>query len=373
MTETPKIVIAGFGDTGLLVAAHLKDRYAVTAISTKPLLVSGQELGSRLSRLSEWKANYLLPFDRLPALENVNIIHGKVLDFDPDAQSLDIERSNGEQDNLGYDVLVIASGTRNGFWRTDVVQSTTEIEAELAAQADQLEQAGSIAIIGGGPTGVSTASNLKEIYPDKDVQLYYRQDLPLSGYHDKTRKFVAERLAQQGVQIHPSHCAVIPDDDPLPVLQSGTVSFTNGPKPIIADCILWATGQIMPHNGFIPNSFLNYQGYVTVNPYFQTPSHSNIFAIGDIAETDPHRSSARNAGFQLAAKNIDKFLSGKSNGMKAFRAPAKRWGSVLGIQNEGLRLFTPKGSTIPLRPWTVRNIIYPIFVDRMIYRGINRE
>ena len=43
--------------------------------------------------------------------------------------------------------------------------------------------------------------------------------------------------------------------------------------------------------------------------------YANVFAIGDIAATDPNRSSARNAGFIVAAKNIDLFLQDKNSKM----------------------------------------------------------
>ena len=45
----PRVVIAGLGDTGLLTARHLSRHVDVVGISTKPALVSGQELGMRLA------------------------------------------------------------------------------------------------------------------------------------------------------------------------------------------------------------------------------------------------------------------------------------------------------------------------------------
>jgi len=42
-----KIAIIGFGETGVLTAARLSKKYDITAISTKPLLVSGQDTVKR--------------------------------------------------------------------------------------------------------------------------------------------------------------------------------------------------------------------------------------------------------------------------------------------------------------------------------------
>jgi len=367
----PNIVIAGFGDSGILTAAHLGAKYDITAISTKPLLVSGQELGARLSRLPEWKRDYLMPFDKIKRLDTVEILQGKVTGIQPVQNHILMTSKDGKDQKLNYDLLVIASGTRNGFWRTANMQSEVEIDTELKTLSARLSSAKQVAIVGGGPTAVSSASNLKEVYPDKHIHLFYPRDLPLRGYPEKTRKFIDKRLSDQGVICHPQHRAHIPDD--IPILQNGTLSFETGQKDFSADCILWAVGQVRPNNDFIPDNMLDEDGFMRVKPTFQSVGHSNIFAIGDIAATDPNRSSARNMGYQLLAKNIGAFLSGKPQKMKPFKAPEHRWGSILGVQNEGLRIFTPKGHAVRISPWWVRKMLYPLAVDRMIYKGVRRE
>ena len=45
-----RVVIAGLGDAGILTAIRLAKHADVVGISVKPALVSGQELGIRLSR-----------------------------------------------------------------------------------------------------------------------------------------------------------------------------------------------------------------------------------------------------------------------------------------------------------------------------------
>ena len=366
----PKIVIAGFGDTGVLTAAHLGAKYDITAISTKPLLVSGQELGARLSRLSEWKTNYLMPFERFKQLDAVNILQGKVTKIKPAENIVQMISQDGTSQELSYDLLVIASGTRNGFWRTDKIESEADIEQDMKILFERLSVAGKIAIVGGGPTAVSTASNLKEVHPDKSVHLFYPSDLPLRGYAEKTRSFIEARLRDQDVILHSGHRAKLPSK--IGALEPGTIKFETGQDEFTADCILWAVGQIAPNNEFIPKNMLDDAGYVRVQPTLQSFAHPNIFAIGDIAATDPNRSSARNMGYQLLAKNIGAFISGRSQKMKAFKAPDKRWGSVLGIQNEGLRIFTAGGRPVRISPWWVKNMLYPLAVDRMIYKGVRR-
>ena len=46
----PRVVVAGLGDAGLLTAIRVARFADVVGISVKPGLVSGQELGVRLTR-----------------------------------------------------------------------------------------------------------------------------------------------------------------------------------------------------------------------------------------------------------------------------------------------------------------------------------
>ncbi len=49
--EKPTVLILGMGDTGVLVASRLSRHFNVVGVSTKPNLLSGQELGMRLTDL----------------------------------------------------------------------------------------------------------------------------------------------------------------------------------------------------------------------------------------------------------------------------------------------------------------------------------
>lgn len=367
-----RVVIAGFGDTGVLVAAHLKAGYDVTAISTKPALVSGQELGARLTNLPLWKEKYLVGFDRFEKLDVVRIIHGKATSINAMENSIAVKTIDGAKETLPYDVLVMASGTTNGFWRTSEVKTEAEIETNLVAYSETLATAKTLAIIGGGPSAISAATNAKEQDASKDVHLFFRQTRVLAGYPEKTRDYVMRELEAQGIMLHAEHHVDIPAKTPA-TLSGGTVNFTSRHEAFDADCILWAAGQITPNNDFIPDDMLDDKGFVKVDPTLRVSGHDNIFAIGDIAATDPNRSSARNAGFQTLAVNVDRFLSGRGDKMKVFKAPKYRWGSILGIRKEGLRIFTPKGGNIKVGPWMVDRILFPVFVHRLIYRGIRKE
>lgn len=84
----PRVVIAGLGDSGLLTAFRLRGFADVVGISAKPALVSGQELGVRLTRPAEWARDYLVPFDRYRGLDGVRTVQARLTGLDLTARAV---------------------------------------------------------------------------------------------------------------------------------------------------------------------------------------------------------------------------------------------------------------------------------------------
>ena len=72
---------------------------------------------------------------------------------------------------------------------------------EIDHSAEQIVEADSIAIIGGGATGVSVAANVRERYPDKTVHFFYSEPQPLPGYHPKARQRIVEHLERAALVV----------------------------------------------------------------------------------------------------------------------------------------------------------------------------
>lgn len=365
-----RVVIVGLGDTGLLAAVRLSQRYDVTAITTKPCFVSGQELGMRLSDPRSWRREYLLPFSAYRRLDRVNIIHGKVETIDSGAATVQLIQACGAAQTLGYDALLIASGVSNGFWRSAQLQQPGDIEAQFHQCATQFREAGRIAIVGGGPTAVSSAANLATRYPEKSIHLFYRQKQLLPGYHPRVRRRIESQLGSRAVHLHAAHQVQVGKDTQLDRLDRGTVTFTGSTPPFHADVILWAIGQLKPNNAYIDASMLDQHGFVATSSSLRVKGQQNIFAVGDIAATDPLRSSARNGGYQIASYNIDCLLRARHGKMKSYSAPSYRWGSILGTQSNGLTVYGHDGRQWRIPRWATRKIIFPWVVRRGIYKGV---
>jgi NADH dehydrogenase FAD-containing subunit len=356
-----RVVIAGLGDTGVLTALRLARRFEVVGISAKPGLLSGQELGVRVARPQEWSRDYWTTFDRFRGLDGVRTVHGTITGLDPAARVVDVD--TGPEP---YDVLVISTGVTNGFWRRPDRQTAEQIDAQLLAVHARLAAAPTIAVIGGGAAAVSAAANLAAALPDAAIDLYYPRDHALPHHHRRVWRRVESRLAAAGVGLHAGHRAVVPER--ADEITTGPVEFSTGQPPAPADAVLWAVGRVQPNTGWLPAELLDEHGFVRVTRQLQVPGHPEIFALGDVAATDPLRASARSRADALLARNIAAFADGTP--LREYRPPTRRWGSVLGAQRDGLEVFTPGGQAFRFPAWAVRNVLQPLIVKRGIYRGV---
>ncbi|OBJ49271.1 FAD-dependent oxidoreductase [Mycobacterium sp. 1423905.2] len=363
-----RVVIAGLGDVGLLTAIRLCRHVEVVGISAKPALVSGQELGLRLARPSDWARDYWIPFDRFRRLDAVRTVQAELTRLDLATGKVFGRGADGAPVAEAYDALVISTGVSNGFWRRPTVQSAAEIGAELHAAHQRLAAAASVAVVGGGAAAVSSAVNMATTWPDKRIDLYFPGQRPLPAYHPRTWQRIQQRLNMLGVQLHPAHRAVLPDGFTGDEITSGPIQWSTGQSPATAEAVLWAVGRVRPNTGWLPAELLDEQGFVRVTPQLRVPGHPGVFAVGDVAATDPLRSSARNRGDALVANNIRAELAGRQ--LRSFRAPRRRWGSLLGTQPDGLEVFLPTGHAFRFPSWAVERVVMPGIVRWGMYRGV---
>jgi NADH dehydrogenase FAD-containing subunit len=363
-----RVVIAGLGDSGVLTAIRLAPHAEVVGVSAKPALVSGQELGWRLSRPHDWARANWIPFDKFRGLDRVRRVHGILTGLDPAARSVLVRHDDGSTSAEGYDALIISTGVTNGFWRQPNFQSAGEIGAGLRAAHDRLADAGSVIVVGGGAAAVSSAANLARTWPDKRVDLYFPDERALVGHHPRTWERVQRRLGDVGVLLHPGHRALIPDGFACDQITSEPVQWSTGQSPASADAVLWAIGRVRPNTDWLPAELLDERGFVRVTPELRVPGHPGVFAVGDVAATDPLRSSARNRADGLLAHNVRAEFAGRP--LRSYRPPKRRWGSVIGVQPEGLEVFAPNGRAFRFPAWSFDRVLMPLIVRWGIYRGV---
>jgi NADH dehydrogenase FAD-containing subunit len=368
-----RVLVAGLGDTGVLCAGALASRsmrrrgLSVTGVSPTTGLVSGQELGLRLTRPDSWSRDYRIPYRSFRRLDRVDVVHGRLTSADLLARTVSVVGADGVARELGYDVLVVATGVANGFWRSDAVRDDAAVATDLADRHARLAAAGSVAVVGGGAAAVGAAYNLAVRWPGKQVDLYFPGERGLPQHHGRTWAGVRRRLEAAGVALHPGHRAVLPgSDEPCP----GPVTWSTGQAPAQADLVLWAVGRVRPHTGWLPASVLDEHGFVRTGSDLRVPGVEGVFAIGDVAATDPLRSTARNFQHTVLAANVAAYLEGRP--LREISLPGRRWGSVLGPQRTGLEVFNPAGRPFRIPRVVVDRALQPWVVKRGIYGGVRR-
>lgn len=113
------------------------------------------------------------------------------------------------------------------------------------------------------------------------------------------------------------------------------------------------------------------RGFVTVRPALQVNGHDDVLAVGDVAATDPLRTSARNRGHVLVARDIRAHLG--DTPLRNYRPPTHRWGSVLGPQRDGLVLFTPTGCDVRVPAQANDVLLQRLITWQGIYGGVRRR
>jgi NADH dehydrogenase FAD-containing subunit len=396
-----RVVIVGFGDTGVLAALTLGARFELVAINPKPCLVSGQELGHRLAHTGEWSRDYLVNYRRYKSLDGLplRIVHGAARGVNLADSSVDVELSDGSRVRERFDALLIASGVSNGFWRNAKIEDLGAVRASIADDARRVAHAKSVCVVGGGAASCSTAYNIKKRFPDKQVDFFFTRELPLPAYHPSVRRAIAQRLETAGVRLHPNHRAIVPAGFAMDRMTSEPVTFevsageggkasssgSGSSKRVehAAELTIWAVGKVTPNTSFLPAHMLTPDGFVKVDQFLR--AGPAIFSVGDVADTDALRTSARNEAYKVVAHNIAALLSrggepssgigsndsyGSSAGMVAYKAASHRWGSVLGMQPDGLEVFFNNGWRIRFPKWFCENVMLPVLKDWRIYGGI---
>ncbi|WP_343576230.1 FAD-dependent oxidoreductase [Mycobacterium sp.] len=363
-----RVVVAGLGDVGILAAMRLAKHFDVVGVSVKPGLVSGQELGVRLARPRDWARDYWIPFDRFRRLDRVRIIQGALTGVDLALRTVSGRGGDGTPFVEGYDALVISTGVSNGFWRRPTLQSAADVGADLHADHHRLAGAASVIVVGGGAAAVTSAVNLATTWPDKRIDLYFPGDRALADYHPRIWQRISRRLTDLGVGLHPRHRAALVNGFAGDEITGGGVDWSTGQPAASADAVLWAIGRVRPNTDWLPGQLFDDGGFVRVTGELRVPGHPEVFAVGDVAATDPLRSSARNRGDALVARNVHAELTGGRP--RTYRAPGHRWGSILGIQPDGLEVFLPTGQALRIPSWPVERVVMPLIVRRGMYGGV---
>ncbi|WP_433711830.1 NAD(P)/FAD-dependent oxidoreductase [Nocardia sp. CA-084685] len=274
-----KMVILGAGYAGMSAATSLAAR-TKRRDDVEIVLVNATERFTERLRLHQTASGQNLAEFDIPALlegTGVEFVCGWVTGIDAAARTVRID----DERVLEYDTLVYGLG---GVADTAAVPGVDDNaytlnsmhDAELLAQRLAGLGAGTVAVCGSGLTGVETAAELAERYPDLDVVLLGRHE-PGSTLGARAKAYVNDALARLGVQVR---CGV----EIVKVLPD-TVELAGG-ESIAVDAVLWTSGVRVSPMAAAAGLAVDEHGRIVTDAALRSVSHPNVYAIGDAAAVE---------------------------------------------------------------------------------------
>ncbi|GEQ67878.1 hypothetical protein JCM33374_g1544 [Metschnikowia sp. JCM 33374] len=220
-----------------------------------------------------------------------SFVHGLVVSTDLENRKLSVKLIAGGVLDLEYDILVIASGTEAKWKGYKVNQDYQDARKAILSASKALKDASSVAIIGGGPTGVESAGEIAAEYKQASVTLYTGSSGPLVSAAESLSAKATSKLQQLGVEIvNNVHVkSVIHDQpqegatgavDPESGATGSTVMLENGEKSHY-DLVL-ESYIVGPYSSFLPGSIKDDKGFVVTDGNLLVKGQHGVVALGDI-------------------------------------------------------------------------------------------
>jgi NADH dehydrogenase len=354
MTEEarPRVVVVGGGFAGLFATRALRRApVSVTLIDRaehhlfQPLLYQ-----CATGILSEGKIAAPLR-EVLRKHANVECVMAEVTGIDPAARAVHAKRPLGQSLEFGYDYLIVAAGVQQSYFGHDefglfapgmksIADALTIRRrvfgafemAESSTSHDEARRWLTFALVGGGPTGVELAGQIRElatrtlraefrhILPqDARVLLFDGGPAPLASFGPVLSAKAADALRKLGVEQHMHSLVTKVDLAGLEVRGAdgqvtrhdvGTVLWTAGVEaPALATAVATATGAQQDRCGRI-----------LVDRDLTIPGHPEIMVTGDMMNRDglPGVAEVAMQAGLYAARRIRREVAGQPPG-KSFR------------------------------------------------------
>lgn len=290
-----QILIIGAGFGGMWTALSATRLFDIHGHHDAEVTVLAPQAELRVRpRFYEPDANRLVaPIDELFEAVGVKFIKGAAESIDIRQKSVGYIDTSGTPQVLGYDKLVLATGSR-------LAMPNTQGVAEYAFDVDQIEQAvrlenhlkslaglpdskgrNTVVVAGGGFTGIETATEMPARlrvmlgeHADLEVIIVDRSEKVGASMGDEISQSIAEACDELGVKWRLKSSVVAVDEN--------GVTLDDGQR-IEAKTVVWTTGvRASSLTEQIPGE-RDYLGRLHVDSHLKVIGQQDIFATGDVA------------------------------------------------------------------------------------------
>ncbi len=269
MSSTPRIVVLGAGYTGLTAAKLLAKRTGatLTLVNNRDRFVERM----RNHQLATGQRLRDLPLRDLLEGSGVRLLVDQVTRIDPEQRLVELA---SRAEPIGYDLLVYALGSYADMDAGPgaAEHATAVADAERAARLhDRMRTASTVAVVGGGLTGIEAATELAETYPDRTVRLVTGETLG-PALSEPGQAHLYRTFDRLGIHLR-EHVNV------AKVAADGLL-LDNG-EHVGADVVVWTTGFRVPDLAREAGLAVGDNGRILVDGTMRSVSHPEVYAIGD--------------------------------------------------------------------------------------------
>jgi NADH dehydrogenase FAD-containing subunit len=230
----------------------------------------------------------LAPYFREYGPDKFEFVVGGASKLDPDAKVVDVTLADGSTRSLSYDTLVVATGTisSDGLpWKS--LETTEKTKAYLAKLHQEITDAKTIVVAGGGHSGTEAVGELGYEYSRvgaKEVIFVHSGALPLDGHIPSVRQAARNELEKLKVKfIANAKVVSSTKDNGDYVIELQTADGTK--QTVRAQSYVPALGMT-PNTSFAPASMLDERGYMKQDAQLRAVGYEDIFVAGDVGDME---------------------------------------------------------------------------------------
>ncbi len=267
----PRVAVLGAGYAGVTAAKLIarKSNAAVTLINDHDHFQERM----RNHQLAAGRRLREVPLRDLVKRTGIRLVIDRVTNIDPEARQ--VELASGTEP-VGYDTLVYALGSHADLDSVPGAadHATAVATAEHAQHVhDRVSSAGTIAVVGGGLTGIETVTEIADTYRDRTVKLI-TIETPGAMLNERGQQHLARTFDRLGIQ-------VVTKAEVAKVARDGLL-LENGDH-VDADAVVWTTGFAVPTLAQEAGLAVDARGRMRVDRTLRSVSHPDVYGVGDAA------------------------------------------------------------------------------------------
>ncbi|MEM7273749.1 MAG: FAD-dependent oxidoreductase [Actinomycetota bacterium] len=278
MSGEPRLLIVGGGFAGVWAAITA----AKTAAAYGPVridLVNPDDRFVPRPRLYERApGDTTVPLQDILGPLGVGHIKARVTGIDADAKVVTATDSQGDEEQLTYDRLILAAGSRlnrppiddGHLDDIDTIDGAETLDRRLA----ELDAGATVVVVGAGFAGIELATELPSRAPSANVMLLERSDQIGAGLGAEARPQIESALDELKVETRTGITVEAYD---------GTTLELSDGSSMAADIVVWTAGiSASPLTAMVSDD-LDRLGRLPVDQCLRVTGVSSVFAAGDTA------------------------------------------------------------------------------------------